>query len=194
VFRYRVRADASTVSSPCRQRGLTLIELSIGLALMGILIAQALPDMMSWLARYRLSAQASSFSTALYYARSEAVTRGVRVTVCASITTTAASPSCSGASGWGTGWLVFVDSTQVAGNLPGVIDGTDLALRIGEPLQGAVVAASASAPAWVSFTADGYAVNPGGAGFGPLTICQRTFGQQISVNQVGRLSTAATSC
>lgn len=192
--RHPVRHDAAAFALPCRQRGMTLVQLLIGLAMMGILIAQAMPDMLSWLARYRLSAQASSFSTALYYARSEAVTRGIRVTVCASSTTTATSPSCSGASGWGTGWLVFADNTQVVGNVAGVLDGTDLALRIGEPLQSAMVASSVSAPAWVSFTADGYAVSPNGAGFGPLTICQRTFGQQISVNQVGRLASSATTC
>ena len=175
-------------------RGLTLIELLIGVALAGILLAQAAPSFQTWLARSRLLAQTSALTSSLSYAKSEAVRRGVRVTVCKSSAPGAVTPACSIGGSWSAGWLVFVDNTQVAGNLAGTVDGTDMLLRIGEPLQDAITSADASLANWIAFTPDGLAVASGGTSVGTITICQGSTGRTVTLNTIGRTSTASTTC
>ncbi|MDN5865047.1 MAG: GspH/FimT family protein [Gammaproteobacteria bacterium] len=72
----------------------------------------------------------NAFVGDLQYARSAANKHGLSVTVCASTDTAAASPGCSGAAPWDTGWIVFVD----AGGDGGVDAGIDQLLRVHGPL------------------------------------------------------------
>lgn len=175
-------------------RGLTLIELLIGLALATILLAQAAPDLRGWMSGYRLSAQGSALGQALAYARSEAVTRGIRVSICTSANPTAAQPGCSGEAGWAAGWLVFVDNMQVAGNVAGSIDGDDLVLRIGEPMLGAQVSASSNLARWLAYTPDGLSLASGGSSVGSFLICQSSKGQRVTLNNLGHATIEATGC
>ena len=177
-----------------RGHGLTLIEVLIGLALATILMVQAVPDLRGWLSGYRLSAQASALSQALAYARSEAVTRSQRVTVCSSANPLATAPRCNADASWAAGWLVFVDNVQVAGNVAGSIDGDDTVLRIGEPLFAAQVSASSNLAAWLAFTPDGMALASGGSGMGSFLICQSAKGQRVTLNNLGRAASEATRC
>ncbi len=174
--------------------GLTLIEVLIGLALAAILLAQAGPDLRGLLAGYRLSGQGSALSQALAYAKSEAVTRGIRVTVCTSAAPTAAYPACSSGAGWAAGWLVFVDNVQTAGNAPGLVDGADTVLRIGEPLRGATVSAAANLAGWVAFSPDGLALASGGSPVGSIVLCQGGKGHSVVLNNVGRVTTSSGGC
>lgn len=174
--------------------GLTLIEVLIGLALAAILMAQAAPDLRGWLSGYRLSAQGSALSQALAYARSEAVTRSQRVTVCSSANPLAAAPRCNADASWAAGWLVFVDKVQVAGNVAGSIDGDDLILRVGEPLFAAKVNASNNLAGWLAFTPDGLSLASGGSSVGSILICQSTKGQRVMLDNLGRATTEATTC
>lgn len=95
------------------QPGFTLIELMVTLSVLGILLAIAVPNYITFVQNARLTAQANDFVTALNYARSEAIKRGVRTTVCSRATNS----SCAGSTTWDTGWLVFVDC-----DFDGVVD------------------------------------------------------------------------
>jgi type IV fimbrial biogenesis protein FimT len=61
------------------QRGFTLIELMVVVALAAILLSLAAPSFISTLARKRMEGVAEVFGTDLQYARSEAVARNVEV-------------------------------------------------------------------------------------------------------------------
>jgi type IV fimbrial biogenesis protein FimT len=88
-----------------RQRGLTLVELMVTLAVAITLLAIGIPAFQGIEANNRAAAQANSLVTALTLARSEAVARGVPVAVCAAASAT----TCAGTAAWEGGWLVFTD-------------------------------------------------------------------------------------
>lgn len=97
-----------------KAEGLTLIELMVVIAIVGILIALAAPSFRNLIIKNKVQAAASEFQSALALARSEAVKRGgdARITVVAN--------SLSGTSPvWTSGLTVFYDTTTNAnGNAP----------------------------------------------------------------------------
>jgi type IV fimbrial biogenesis protein FimT len=86
-------------------RGLTLIELMTVVALLGILAALAAPGMNSFLVGQRVTAMTYDLTADLLLARSEALKRGLDVSV---------TPA---ADGWTAGWSVAVGGNEVGGRL-----------------------------------------------------------------------------
>lgn len=78
----------------------------VTLSILGILLSIAVPNYITFIQNARLTGQANELVTALNYARSEAIKRGIRTTVCSRGAT---NTSCAGSNTWDTGWLVFVD-------------------------------------------------------------------------------------
>lgn len=74
----------SILTAPCRQvrqRGVTLIEILVGLALVSILIGSALPNFMIWIQNTQIRTSAESMLNALQLARAEAVRRNEQISV-----------------------------------------------------------------------------------------------------------------
>jgi type IV fimbrial biogenesis protein FimT len=65
-----------TASSRRRQRGLTLVETAVGLAITAIAVSAAIPGFENARERRHLEGAAAQFETDLQFARSAAVTRG----------------------------------------------------------------------------------------------------------------------
>ena len=91
-----------------KQSGFTLIELLVVLAIAIIITTTAVPSFRSFIQNNRISTSAHQFVSSLNLARSEAVKRGERVTMCKSSN----SSTCSNAGGWEQGWIVFVDNND----------------------------------------------------------------------------------
>lgn len=89
------------------QKGLTLIEMMVTLAVAIVLVAVGIPAFRSITANNRAVAQSNSLVTALTLARGEAVKRGSPVTICRAV-----GDDCdNGSSDWATsGWIVFDDA------------------------------------------------------------------------------------
>ncbi|WP_304303331.1 GspH/FimT family pseudopilin [Chromatium okenii] len=110
------------------QRGTTLMELMITLSIAAILMSIAVPSFQTFTRTNRIAAATNALSSALQFARSEAVTRGKMVSVCPSTNTETATPTCTAGASLTSGWLVFVDDgTRLT------VDGTDVRLRVGMP-------------------------------------------------------------
>jgi len=89
------------------QAGFTLVELMITLFIAAILITVAVPSFTTTIQNNRVTAQINDFVSTLNFARTEAIKRGARVTVCKSGD---ASNCDTSTTGWEQGWIVFVDS------------------------------------------------------------------------------------
>ena len=91
-------------------RGFTLLEALVVLALVGVLVALAAPSVSGMRALHQLQAQAEGLLDSLVLARSEALRRQQRVTLCPRTRDNACDPSAA----WQNGWLVFVDANDNA--------------------------------------------------------------------------------
>jgi type IV fimbrial biogenesis protein FimT len=91
-----------------RSQGMTLIELMAAIAVLGIMLALAIPSFRGITANNRTIAATNDLVTALNVARSEALRRSGNTVVCTSTN----QASCSGSTDWANGWIVFADRNR----------------------------------------------------------------------------------
>jgi type IV fimbrial biogenesis protein FimT len=92
----------------CRQKGTTLIEQIMLLAIVGILTGIAVPSLRKLLNHNQQQIAQSDFITALEYARETALTTGKRTLFCP----TRDGIRCSNDLHWENGWLLFQDGSN----------------------------------------------------------------------------------
>lgn len=95
---------------PPGQRGFTLIESLITIAIASIMLAMGVPSLQNMLERNAVAGHVNNFIGTINFARSEAMKRGVPVVMCASANAeTSDTPTCSGGVAYANGWIVFAD-------------------------------------------------------------------------------------
>lgn len=165
------------------QSGFTLLELIVTISIASILVALAMPSFTYVTRSNRMSGQINDLLADMQFARAEAIKEGSDVVVCSS----AAGTSCSAATTWQTGWIVFSDQ-----NRNGAFDAGERILRVRGALSGGdTLQPQDGTTTAVRFNRDGFAVSlPGGALFtlhdaastSALTRC-------LQVSLVGALNT-----
>jgi len=123
------------------QAGFTIVELVVTLVIAAVLLGLAAPHMGVFLRNMDRTTLINDFITGVQYARTQAVTRNQRVTLCpvdiADVEGNGANPfdsgnpagSCSGDNNYQLGWVVFVDN----GATQRQIDGGEQLLRVFSP-------------------------------------------------------------
>jgi type IV fimbrial biogenesis protein FimT len=133
--------------------GFSLIELMVTLSVLAILVAIAIPNFIELSVRSNLSGYTNDFIAAVNYARSEAVRRGVPISLCKSSNGTA----CTGA--WSDGWIVFVNTD---GDSPADVDVGETILKKYEGATGNyTIGSDTSVANDITYRADGAANNTG---------------------------------
>lgn len=98
-----------------RSKGFTLIEVLVVLAIVAILARYAYPSYQKLIRGSRLSGQSTLVLTSLYQARSEAIRRVKKVSICPSdYGNSGGTPTCLTKDKWATGWIVFIPPNQSA--------------------------------------------------------------------------------
>lgn len=193
--------EAAHVDGSVGQRGFTLLELITTVTVAAILMTVAVPSFFNTMRNSRAAANANELVTALSIARSEAIRRGARVTVCRSSNGTTCSLG-AGAS-WASGWLVFVDTIGSDTAAPNADPGATNILRVWPAVSGNAAITTESSGAddlpWVRFLPRGTIRVPAGVTT-PVTYeirvdgCQGNQARQIQLNTIGRTSVSATAC
>lgn len=167
-------------------KGFTLIEMLVTVALVAILATVAVPSFADLIRNGRATTQTNELISALYLARSEAITRAQPVSVCASSTGSA----CTGAASWSEGWIVFVDR----GGIPGDFDSSsDELLRIYPALgNGSSLGSSAG---FLRYRADGALDVTAAVKFTlRQPVCHPGTPRDIRVSPVGRAAVSKPAC
>ncbi len=89
------------------QKAFTLIELLRTITVLFIVLAIGLPNLTGQIASNRSAALSSEMLVAVNFARSEAIHRSTRVSICPSTNGTA----CATAADWSKGWMIFIDAS-----------------------------------------------------------------------------------
>lgn len=174
-----------------RSIGFTLIELVVTLAVAAIVITAAAPGFRALLQNNRAATQANELVSAFTLARSEAVKRAGRVSVCA----TADGANCSNSDDWSTGWMVFTDTSGTVGDK----DGSDEILRVWAAPGGSPSITAANSADDVRFDGmgSGDAAVPGSVFSIDIELdgCIGDNGRTVNVNlPTGRVNVDTTSC
>lgn len=106
-------------------KGFTLIELITVLSVLAITITLAVPSFKSFMQNNQASSEAHKLLSSIFLARSEAVKRGVRITMCPRVYPRTDPETCTGSTEWSKGWLLYIDEAGVIGDF----DSTDVLIK-----------------------------------------------------------------
>lgn len=160
------------------ERGFTLLELLVTIVIASIVLALAVPSFQSLTLNGQRTTAINEMLQAIQFARAQAVTLRVPVTICRSSSATSSTPACAAGAGWENGWIVFTDRGATVGTLQaddanadingdGSVTALDAVLIAHEPLpastttlRGNGVAATGTVNR-ISFSAAGITTNAG---------------------------------
>jgi type IV fimbrial biogenesis protein FimT len=169
------------------------MELMVTITIAGMLLSIAIPNFTSIISSNRLTTYANELVTSLNFARSEAIKRGVQVTV----------RNKGASTHWESGWIVFVDSD--ASNTFNDDGGAtlceldkDCLLRTYDALPSGytITTGNSAYKDYASYVSSGHSKSGVGDTFRLCNGTDNTASRAIIVNAVGRVrvSTGTASC
>lgn len=175
---------------PARGRGFTLMELMFTLLVAGLLLTVGVPSYMDLVRNNRATTHANELVGAISIARSEAIRRGARVTLCHSSDL----KTCGGT--WTDGWIVVADgaATDLAAPVENEV------LRVwASPVGNAAMTVTPAGVDWIRFLPRGTVRAEGGV---PMPVqfdvtiagCTGEQARRVEVNLLGRPAVTRRAC
>lgn len=168
-----------------KQRGFTLIELMVALAVLAILVSIALPSFEETIKNNRINTEQRKLLSAINVARSEASSRNQVITI-----------GSDGGSRWDDGFKIYTDN-EAAGN-SSYSAGADTLIKdvAGNNNKDLKILSNAAGASFISFKGNGLLNEAEDV---VIAICDdrgAARGRQITINRVGRASviSPAASC
>jgi len=168
--------------------GFTLLELLVVISILVILITLAIPVFDNVIQNNRTTSLSNELISTLYLARSEAIKRGVSVSVCAA--RDAQLNSCG--TNWNNGWIVFTNPNE-----DGQFDNNDseIALRVTQSL-GTGYSVSSSPSNIATYTSSGF---PSAATSNMVftlrpTSCTGNNVKTVTISPTARIVTSLVAC
>ncbi|WP_006786866.1 GspH/FimT family pseudopilin [Thiorhodospira sibirica] len=153
------------------EAGLSLIELMVALAVLAVVLAIGIPSVNQLLREQRLTTTTNLFIASVHFARSEAIKRAERVTICPSVD----GQHCSNQVDYSEQWIIVVgpapgQSLQDAGPVLRVIKGP-----------GPRVTGNQTVARRITFEPTGRPVS-----FGRIDICLDSSARRVVISIMGR--------
>jgi type IV fimbrial biogenesis protein FimT len=201
TIRIVLRMNAKPADAPLLARGFTLLELMAAIAVLAVLLAIGVPSFTDMLRNNRVTTSTNNVVTAISMARSEALKRGMPVTLCSA---NDAGTACRGdaATDWSAGgYLLFTDRVAPAGAITASGSAPDLVLqRFARTPNGVTIASSTTGAAGtpIGYLRFGPSGAPENGADVLLTVRHTTCtGQNLRVIEVlrtGRINTERQEC
>jgi type IV fimbrial biogenesis protein FimT len=159
-----------------RSRGLTLVEIALGLVVLGLALRTGVPAFAEMTESFRLQAVIGEFGADVQLTRSTALQRNGRAVMCKS-----SGLACRTAGGWEQGWMVFHDA-----NANGSVDaGEEIVGRHGPLPSGWRMTGNTPVASYVSYTSAGTSKMLSGAfQAGTVTLCRDVPGPALAGRQL----------
>lgn len=155
-----------------RNAGFTLIELIVTLALAAIILTIGVPSFQEAIQNNRRTTQVNEFISALNITRSEAIRRGMQITMCKSTDgTNCNTTACDASTGnncWEKGWIIFADTNSSGGPDAGEIINVHSAFSSNMSLR-----AGSAFTSWIAYLSNG--MSKGNGSTATDTDTNRTF-------------------
>ncbi|NCP97186.1 MAG: prepilin-type N-terminal cleavage/methylation domain-containing protein [Deltaproteobacteria bacterium] len=169
-----------------RERGVSLVEVLVTMALMSIVLSLGVPELGGLIADSRMVANVNDLVRDASAARSEAIKRGGRVTLCTSNN----GATCVALGDWALGWIAWVDTNGNA-----AVDHGEQIVRVHGPAGGEVgMVGTVAIVDYVSFTGTGEPRTSAGAiQTGSVKVCDGragNVGKQIALLASGSIRSA----
>ena len=167
------------------ERGFSLLELMVVLAVASIILTVGVPSFRAAVLDARMVSETNEFVSSVNLARAAAVQYQRNAVICTTADFSAAVPTCSGASDWTNGWIVWVDKDRDA-----AVDANEV-LAVQEPLSDTTTFSGGNDR--FTYDARGFGL----AGADTLTVCDNRSnetGRRVRVNAAGRTSVAQLTC
>ncbi|HET7307057.1 MAG TPA: GspH/FimT family pseudopilin [Gammaproteobacteria bacterium] len=173
------KAVTETKTMTGRNKGFTLIELMVTIAIAAILVTAGVPAFNQFVQENRMAAQVNSLVHALNIARSEAVSENTTTVVCAS------SDQVNCTTDWNKGWIVFADKDGDGKVESGELLHVFPAIDGGNTLTTTVATSIGYEPSGLSTTSGTFTLCDGGG-----DVAARA----VIVSPAGAIRTAAGTC